>query len=978
MSQAKAARKSAADKLVTAIIGRTLTSSKPSTFTFVLTFNLETATKLQQVLHSRGTVPANLQAEVERHVRQVSGAVINTSLGGRGKTLDSLGTELWNASANITNDEQFESDARCQSIASTRLIALLRLFALFLVNTAQSASARRSRDPGQKIRVFKIALRAAKLCLDKLQLDLAVISLELCSQFVDDKADPQPLLPLPENVHEDVDHESIIKTLASEYHLLRLLHVWRSNRLDMAELFYPKIQLFGSSEADGIIVKAADLFYDIAKSLSDKDRMEHALKWFDRAFAALDASDDDSISTEASDLRLSIGISYCERLLASRKSQRATEIVNKLQATHGLSSRVAVPILLYKVLVDQPDFDSEEASRALLNVVQLTMLSEDSIRMTMRTLRSACQTSPTAAFTAIRALICTRLLPAMNEHETLHTWLEKALMTYVLLATSQPSTSTQALPVDLTALLDTIRNSGYPRLSTKATHAMQTLLWKASLKLSSDSACDWCQMMTHPAFDNAGHVNKGRIGRKLMRLALDNDNIPAAREAFFQMPSAAQNDTQTRYLAFKLGLKSKDEQLAMSSLQIVMKHSNTDPTHLYACALDAQQSDMRPMAVAALQAILDQRPPGMHLPSLLRCTARLIMSESDVQGSSVHPLAQEAVKIFETAVRSLEEVKQLPSQQWRTEVQWWSKNAYNLAVRLCVDADPEHIVRLLDVCATFLNHYPDDAALMQHDRVEEYKSLCAFLATTALVAKARSAEDDPEYKQQCYLHAQKRIDTFKSIQSKLIQPANPQQNQERTFTILNFELECILHLQQWHRLSENLTECLNTTSVERWDTLADLLIILHSHLDTTTRSDHTEQLITLLQRCINETWKRDKNIHKVARWVRFTFTLCLNHSSSSSSTDTSFSFKLLTQAALMTQNGYNGKHDAYPQAEIHYLAATSFNHGIDLWVQGERDEGYKWMEGSLAVAKWASDNGALHAMLSGKLESVRQREKGRG
>ena len=131
----------------------------------------------------------------------------------------------------------------------------------------------------------------------------------------------------------------------------------------------------------------------------------------------------------------------------------------------------------------------------------------------MRTLRKACQTSPPAAFVALRAFICTRLMPALSGHDTAHTWLEKALMTYVLLATSQPNTSLQAIPDDLTALLDTVSNSGNPRLSTKATHAMQTLLWKASAKLNNEDAYRWCQMMAHPAFDNAGHMNKGRIGR---------------------------------------------------------------------------------------------------------------------------------------------------------------------------------------------------------------------------------------------------------------------------------------------------------------------------------------------------------------------------------------------------------------------------------------------------------------------------------
>lgn len=195
-----------------------------------------------------------------------------------------------------------------------------------------------------------------------------------------------------------------------------------------------------------------------------------------------------------------------------------------------------------------------------------------------------------------------------------------------------------------------------------------------------------------------------------MRLAMDDRNISAAREAFFQMPAAAQNDPPSRYLSFKLALASNDEELAMESLNVVMKATSKDPTYIYACVLEAQQSAMRHMAVVALQSILDQRPQGIHLPSLLRCTARLLVTE--LRGAEKQQVDMtEAIKVFETAVKCIDDLRR--TSNWRSEIQWWSKNTYNLTIRMCGKTSPEYLLRLLNVCVHFLEAYPNDAGLMQ-------------------------------------------------------------------------------------------------------------------------------------------------------------------------------------------------------------------------------------------------------------------------
>lgn len=461
------------------------------------------------------------------------------------------------------------------------------------------------------------------------------------------------------------------------------------------------------------------------------------------------------------------------------------------------------------------------------------------------------------------------------------------------------------------------------------------------------------------------------VNSKLMRAALDEGNMKVAHEAFTQMPLASQNECLTRYMAFRLALRTNDEELAMSSLNIVTKAASKDTTYLFACVLEAQQSEMKHMAVAALQAIIDQRPASTHLPSLLRCTARLLIAEIDIAASNIDDTALQVINIFETATKRIDELRTASGNKWRVEVQWWSKNTYNLAIRLSACISPELLVRLLDACAFFLDCYPNDTVLGQQDRIEQRKMLCAFLATTAVIVLGRSSQKGEAYTLQCFLHAKHRIDTFKSIKDKLTGVKLDDQDQSRIFAMLKFELECILRLQQWHHLDAALRSCLDAQTIGRWDTLADLLIIVHGQLDDETQGSHTDMMTQLLQRIINDTWKKEKEIGKVARWLRFTFSLCLDHRHGN------FSFKLLEQAAGMAENGERGKHGRYPDAELQWLATTGFNHAIDLLVEEKEEAAVSWMDAALALARWAEDNGSLHEVFTSKkglaLERARER-----
>jgi len=600
----------------------------------------------------------------------------------------------------------------------------------------------------------------------------------------------------------------------------------------------------------------------------------------------------------------------------------------------------------------------------------------------MQTVYKAKRYNVACALSALQGLVCFRLLPdlapnAVPDNVTSER-LEKAAVTCVLFATSQNEVPPAGVVSGLQTLLDTVyKRSGCP-FSAKATHAAQTLIWKTAGTSSPDVAADWLKLLRHPMFDGAGQLNKARIGRKAIVTALARNDFDAAREAFYQMPQAAQKEGISRYLAFKLALRSSDHGLAVESLQIVAKHADRDPTYLYACVLDAQQSDVRYLALAALQGLLDRQPPGIHLPSLLRCTARLLIGELETRERSVDEVMHEVVTLFERAGANTKIFRQGTDDQWRAEIQWWSKNAYNLAVRLCADVHPDYLISLLSVCTKFLECYPNDGGTMHQDDLIHRKALCHFLSTSALIVLARSAEEGTEYSLQCYTQARRHITIFMGLARKMetahsegFKDEEAKATAARVFELLKFDLECILRLQQWDQLDHAVQAFMNFNDAGRWDSLADLALIVHDQASAAEASTTaTARIPQLLERCINETWKKDKDVTKMARWLRLTFTIHLQDN------EGGLALKIVQQAAGVAQKGSEGQADLYPGDELEWLVIMAFNRAVDALSSGDRGGSNEWIKAALELARYNGDNGALHANLTQKQRQAEVRMKG--
>lgn len=584
------------------------------------------------------------------------------------------------------------------------------------------------------------------------------------------------------------------------------------------------------------------------------------------------------------------------------------------------------------------------------------------------------RTSLDTALAAIEQLINARLLPdidAAMDNEQAKTWLEKSVVTYTSFCAAHSDYPQSDAIQRLSSLFDRIVERTAVSLAPKATHAMQALIWK-SLSDAQDAEAElWLSTLQHSLFTGVGASNKARIARKLMMTALEREELDTARAAFYGLPQSSQNEGMTRYLAYKLALKSNDLRLASECLASLAKSIDKDRRHLYACVLEAQQSGNRAMAVAAFQALIDRPSEGVQLPALLRCTVRLLMEELETSTTTQTEAMGQIVHIFETASANTKILRQGSEDQWRAEIQWWSKNAFNLALRHCAAMPPNQLVCLVRACNKFLRCYPDDSGLMHREELMDRMQVSHFICASALTVLGRTTSDRPQQLQN-YLEVQREVQAFLVIwQQPNDTAADAELRQARALELLRLNVESVFKLEQWDRLDEALAACLEFKGTTRWDTLADLVIVIH---DQTSRlaidSSATAKIPELLQKIINETWKNDKDMMKLARWVRFTVSIGLED------TQGSMGIKLVEQAASLARRGTEMKNDPYPEDELQWLATTAFNKAVDLLTAGDRHTADQWIEAALELARYAADNGSLHAQLTKtREEAERMRQK---
>lgn len=173
------------------------------------------------------------------------------------------------------------------------------------------------------------------------------------------------------------------------------------------------------------------------------------------------------------------------------------------------------------------------------------------------------------------------------------------------------------------------------------------------------------------------------------------------------------------------------------------------------------------------------------------------------------------------------------------ELDWFSKNSYNLAIEHLSTWGPRQILRMLRVCIGFIDQYPKDISEQVSDDLSLRKMFCDFSATTALVALARG-EDNIEVQMQDYLGLRKHVDSFDNglqLQLDKMEEGPIQDLHRKLAVLLAFDFEAACQLKAWDDLGEIILKSDACKSFKVYQLMADC--ILASQPPTQGRSFHS-------------------------------------------------------------------------------------------------------------------------------------------
>ncbi|KAJ9649388.1 sporulation-specific protein 22 [Coniosporium tulheliwenetii] len=895
----------------------------------------------ERLSHANGTDPT-LLAELQSHINALP---LTAS---KREELDAKGTELWNLSTRLKRDSDTTVPA---------LLCALRVFSFLLLVSGQRGHGGTAQDC---VRLLKVALKASKFCIQQGQLDLATKVLGRAAEYVDE-------LAAHDLQEEDVE---VQRRLKAEYYVLRTALAWKQSRLDLAEHLFSQAELADNRLGPSTAESLADILYEIGKDLLRKKQLESAVRWLGRSLDVLGEQDLEKLSPDAGELRLSIMHGLVKALLQQRDGaarKRAADLVGLLETDYG--DKMAVALLKLDLLASEPEYEAADYYHVLLRMVRSLVLTSSNFRTILHHVHKLKSRSAVMAAKLMDDLLF-RLLETEKQD-----WIEKAAVTCLWLRSSSPNTQNEETLASVQDTLDNLVHSIKRPLSAQATHAAQTLLWKrieaAYTQEQYEVAESWCRLTIHGVFEKSGELNRSKIARKIILCALARQDLPTAREAFFQMSDAGKAAPMTRYLMYKVAMREGDTDFAAECLDLVSRHSSKDATLLYACVLEAQQHGNRRQAVLALQRVLDKyeyaAPQGVYLPALLRCAARLLMTEF-VDNGMPENVGNEICKIFEGAATQASKSKRGASTSksedfTAAELDWFSRNSYNLSLKHCTELHPEHLARLLAACIQFIELRQKDSSATDDTNLDLRRALCNYLAACAHITLAR-AEDNIEASLNHYLSVRKHSQSFRASLPDLLKLDTNLAVSARDdliskhLALLRFELEATLKLEAWDDMDALFDACWTYPDPRRLDTLADLVLVIHGAMTKAALDEgYRTKLLAVLQKIINlslrssgpnnASGKDSDSITKLARWLRVLFQLSLT-----STDDDRTALRCLDQATtLATQRQASA--NPYPQEELEWLAATAFNKAVDFYCVDDDARCRLWAEKALNLAESA-------------------------
>jgi hypothetical protein len=340
---------------------------------------------------------------------------------------------------------------------------------------------------------------------------------------------------------------------------------WKQSKLEVAEHMYRKLDNSQLSADPAAAEELVDALYEIGKDQYAKKQIEVAVRWLGRAHDVLSEQELERLSDTSTDLRLSTMHLLTKSHLALDTPEsvaKAQDLVELMEADYG--DKLLVSLLRLEILSTQAQPDADVYYGVLLRMFRSIILTRSNFKTVMHHLHKLRKISPDLACKALDDLLHLRLFESEKEE-----WVEKAAMMRIWITTSSPVEGSRPLLDSLGDFLDDVSNNTKVSFTPAATHAAQTLIWKV-IETNYEQKCfesteKLCRLSSHPLFDKCGEGNKAKLVRKIIQSALARQDFVCAREAFFSMSEAGQASPQSRFLLYKVALRTGDNELGEHS-----------------------------------------------------------------------------------------------------------------------------------------------------------------------------------------------------------------------------------------------------------------------------------------------------------------------------------------------------------------------------------------------------------------------------
>ncbi|KAF5598425.1 transcription factor [Fusarium pseudocircinatum] len=657
------------------------------------------------------------------------------------KNLKDIGRKLWNECIK----ERRRRDNLLQSTSRTQLLVRTRVLSFLAHALAREHRRGKRRDNLEEIiYMMGLSLTLARVCVESSDLDGALLSMAKAADYID------RLKKIDNLATED---KTQVQKIEAEYLTMRCALSWKQGRLDVAEHMYTKADDLLHNLDPISAEHLADTFHGIGGDLLSRGDNEMALKWLRRALDLINDQALERLSTEGLELRMSIHHELIKAFLATVSQdglQEAENLVSQVESEIGDK-----PVVLHwrlEILQQSPSevFNADACASILRRMIRSLDLSDAGLGFLLHGISELRMRSPRLAIGLMDEILLRKLMPSRNLG-----WIGKAVVRRVWMGTMEADASVSV--ADLTQTLDQLVQEAGQCDIEASTAALSKLIWKKldasySKKQYKESQL-WCQAALHSIFANSGEACQGKFSRRLVLCATSCNDAEAALSAFHSMPRSIQEEPLTRYLMFRVSLLNWDHELGRQCVEFLGKFAEKSQCRdiLYACIRDAQHVGDKLMTLEALKAVAetfdDEGSLTINLPSILRCTIRLIHSLESQEGSEGDPspeLAEETCRIFE---RAGEHAKLEPKDEQGckvftvSELHWFRKNAYNIEFDTLFDAhfrnDPKSQI------------YPDLLAKLSTLFVFDFESAVCLKSwddLSQIIRKARICKNEMMYK----------------------------------------------------------------------------------------------------------------------------------------------------------------------------------------------------------------------------------------